>query len=872
MMVWRSRYCTAHQQDNCTNVNRASALIAAGLSLAFVPFLGAHAQVPTPAAASQGPGLEEIVVTARRRSELLQDVPQTVTPVTAADIQNLNMQDLKDIAQLVPGLQIVPNGNRSLDSNTFRGVSFQPASGTQNTLGFYLNDTFVTNNFVTTSIFDVGQIELLSGPQGTLRGEPSPSGSLTITTHRPDLENFGGYATVTGANHNNWNENAAVNLPIIQGKLALRVAGIAESNKLDGVTSLNNSQQPFSDTYGGRVSLRFEPIDSIETNLMYQKVYFNQAQYPQVEGPGGSGGFLAPGVPNPNAPRNYNGPAIVPSQLLGVQTYPTATWNHQDILTGQLDWHFAGQRLSYAGSYWTWALNGGDIGLAANQAPGITAANPIPREASQFDTPNVTQHTQTQELRLSSETPIFGFMDYTAGGFFRFTKNDVNQVQLASFFPGSFGAYLPPSSPNPFFYDPKYTLQLLVKSPAAEKEYSEFANFTFHLPKDTELTVGGRHISYKKSGSTEADLLPNGVFLALPASTLGLPPGVPCSAAGFGSTYPNTCDLPAIAALRGNTTALPKTLQNLNDNTWIYNVSLSHKLNENLLTYVNVGSSWRPPGVSVGINNANNDPNLTALLHLKPETSTDFEGGFKWTFLENRARFNVAVFHQKFENLIFSGLPVTYLSATVPGPGAPSQFSFNTNPDAVLNGVNLDAGFRPTRQWSFDLNASYTNGHLTGSEIPCNPPATGFPPGTSVFLCPSNASISVAPNFNSSLYSEYHMPMPGLNNVDAFVRGLFNYYGRNPHVSQFYTAPAYGILSLFLGLRSQDNAWEGAFFAKNALNNQAVLLQHGPGSPAIDAAANPTLGQEFGSSGYYGTLVTPRPEIGVTVTYKFGSR
>ena len=74
-------------------------------------------------------------------------------------------------------------------------MSFQPATGTQNTLGFYINDTFVTNNFVTTSNFDVGQIEVLSGPQGTLRGEPSPSGSLTITTHRPDLEQFGGYVT-----------------------------------------------------------------------------------------------------------------------------------------------------------------------------------------------------------------------------------------------------------------------------------------------------------------------------------------------------------------------------------------------------------------------------------------------------------------------------------------------------------------------------------------------------------------------------------------------------------------------------------------------------------------------------------------------------
>jgi iron complex outermembrane recepter protein len=867
MTVWRSRFCTTNKQNNSTSVNWTAMALVAGCSLGFAP-QGVHAQSATAASApsaepAENAGLAEVVVTARRKSELLQDVPATVTPVTAADIQNYNMQDLKDVAQLVPGLQIAPNNNRSLDTNTFRGVSFQPASGTQNTLGFYINDTFVTNNFVTTSIFDIGQIELLSGPQGTLRGEPSPSGSLTITTHRPDLDQFGGYVTATGANHDNFNGNAAVNLPIIPGKLAVRVAGLAEDNDLDGVNSIHDSDTPYSHTYAGRISVRFEPVDAVEANVMYENFYWNQGQYLQVEGPGASGGVV------PTAPANYNGPAITPGQLTGVQTYPSITWNHSEIFTGQLDWHILGQRLSYSGSYWTYANNNDSTAFGANQVPGINAGNEIPLKSFQFNTPSIIQHTQTHEIRLSSETPIWGFMDYTVGGFFRYTKNAVETVQLASFFPGSFGS--PLGLPNPSIYDPKYTLQLVVNSPAAEKEKSEFLNFTFHLPQETELTVGGRHIGYTKEGSTEADLLPNGIFAALPPAALGLPGGVPCGAFGFGSTYPNTCDIPASVLLQGHNTALPFTPQNLNDNTWIYNVSLSHKWFESLLTYATVGSSWRPPGVSVGINNANNDPALNSLLHLQPETSTDFEAGFKWTFLENRARLNVAVFHQNFQNFIYSGLPVTYLSATVPGtPGTPAQFSFNTNPDAVLNGVTLDTEFRPTRQLSFDLNAAYTNGHLTGSEIPCNPPPSGFPAGSAVFLCPSHASISVAPNFNSTLTSEYHMPIPGTTN-DAFVRGLFNYFGRNSNVSQFYTAPSYGILNLFLGLRSQDDAWETEIFAKNALNNKAVLLRSGPGQPPIDSAQG-ALQAEFGSSGYFPTLVTPRPEFGITATYRFGSR
>ena len=221
MMVWRVRSCTTHQQDKNTNIKGGAALIA-GLGLAVVPLLAAHAQQTAPGvvATLETPALEEVVVTARRRSELLQDVPLTVTPVTAADIQNFNLQTMTDVAQLVPGLQIEGSGNRSLDVNTFRGLSFQPATGTQNTLGFYVNDVFITNNFITTSIFDIGQIELLSGPQGTLRGEPAPSGSMTITTHRPDLEQFGGTASVTQQTYGQTNATAAVNLPIFPGKLA----------------------------------------------------------------------------------------------------------------------------------------------------------------------------------------------------------------------------------------------------------------------------------------------------------------------------------------------------------------------------------------------------------------------------------------------------------------------------------------------------------------------------------------------------------------------------------------------------------------------------------------------------------------------------
>jgi iron complex outermembrane receptor protein len=812
-----------------------------------------------------GNALEEIIVTARRRSELLQDVPQTVTAVTPAELQKLNLQNLQDLSGIVPSLQISANPNRSLDTDTFRGVSFQPASGTQNVLGFYINDTFVTNNFVTTSNFDVGQIELLSGPQGTLRGEPAPAGSLTITTRRPDLEQFGGYVTATGAEYSSFNGNGAVNLPIIKDMLAIRLAAVAEDNHLDDVRSLNNPSTPYYHNYAERVSVRFEPIDSIEANVMYQHEYYHQNQYPQVAGPG------APGGVNPNAPANYNGPAISADQRLGVTTLPVTQYNYEDLVTAQVDWHFLGQVLSYAGSYWNYNDNNGDGGLAANQAPGITQNNAIPRQAFQFNTPSITERTQTDELRLSSDTPLFGFLDYTVGSFYRHTVNEVNVVQIASFLPGSFGS--PALGPDtPFEYNSKYTLPILIGSPAEEKEYSQFAHVTFHLPASFELAAGGRYINYQKYGSTTGTLLPDGVFAgaALPGSI--------CTAIGgaAGATYPGVCDIPASSALvvgpQKSGSGLKTTLQNLSDRPFIYNVSLSHKFNQNLLAYVNGGSSWRPPGISVGIFNAANDPVLNQLLHLKTEKSTDIEGGFKWTFLEDRARLNVAYYHQTFNGFIYSGLPSLYLDDNGSGKPSVAAFGFNSNPDAVVNGVDLDTGFRFTRAWRFDLSANYSNGHLTGSDVPCSPPSGGtttaaFPAGTHVFLCPSHASTSTSPNFNFSAQSEYDLPIASTG-MDGFVRGLYTFYGRNPHASQFYVTPSYGLLNVYLGLRSSDGAWEGAVFAKNLQNTQRIL-QSGVGTAPIDFAGLSTL---FGTSGYNGVTVTPERQFGATVTYSFGSR
>jgi iron complex outermembrane receptor protein len=834
---------------------RRSAASLAGSSILILGFgPAAHAQTASVTADQGSESLAEVIVTARRKNEILQDVPQVVDVVSTAEIQKLNLLSFEDISGVVPGLSIVAPGGGFNDYDTLRGVTFNPSTGTQNSVGFYFNDIPITNNFVTQSNFDVGQMEVLKGPQGTLRGEPSPSGSITITTKRPDLEDFGGYAAVTAQTLSATNEQGAVNLPIIKDKLAIRLAGLVDLNEFNDVRSLDNTQDPYFHSYAGRGSIRFEPTDSLEMNLTYQHFDWHQSGFPQLFGPG------APGGVNPNAPANYNGPAISPLARLSAQTYPDGLSDDNNVGTGQIDYHVAGQLLTYDGSWWNWALrHTTNPSLAGNAAPGVNAANPIPWD----NVPYTTQRTQSHEFRISSETPFFGFFDYTAGVFYRDTLNQVDAVQGTSFLPGAFGS--PLGLANPFFYDPAYTLQAQVHSPSKERELSEFIHVTFHLPYDTELTAGGRYIKYSKAGFTEVNLLTGGASIASP-----LP--FPCAVAGFTSTYPGTCNIPASVAIP-NTTALPYTPQNLRDHPIIYNVSLSHKITPDLLVYLSSGSSWRPPAQSVGIYNAANDPTLNSLLHLQTEKSYEYEGGFKWSFLDHRGKLDVTYYHQKFEGFIYEGLPSLYLQDNGQATTVQS-FSFNSNPDAVVNGIDLDTGYQITRQWNFDLSATYANGHLTGSDIPCSPPSGGttaaaFPPGTYVFLCPSHASTSTSPNFNASAQSEYDLPLP-ISGVDAFVRGLYIYYGRNPHASEFYVTPAYGIANLYLGVHGSKGAWEASLFAKNLFDAQRVLIE--------SAAVSPAPGTSFGSTGYsfVGNLggggITPPRQFGITATYSFGSR
>ncbi len=823
--------------------------------------LASLALVTSPVVVAQGPAdaspqarlaIEEVVVTARRREESLQDVPVVVNVVNAETIQKFNLIQFEDIQATVPGLTLSSEG--VLSRASLRGVTFQPESRTTATVEFYMNEALVESNFLFKSMFDIEQVEVLRGPQGTLRGRSAPSGAITVTTRMPDMSEFGGYVSGTATNRSGRNFQGALNIPIIEDRLAVRVAGIFDESEGDGVKSVNSSTDPELETKGGRITVRFEPTDNLDATLMYQYLDVDNTFFRAVAGTGSPGGpFTAPG---------YNGPPLASRDRRAVTTEPTRVMQDHRVWVGHLNWRVGDHELSYVGSYSKKDDEDFEPLDRGNLLPGSELFQVRPNQYPQ----------QTHELRLASTERLWDRLDYTLGVFF--SKNQIKSTFTApaDFLPGAFGS--PLGAPNPLAFDPRYVLNTTSQLKEDSRETSFFASMTWHLTDQTELTVGGRQIRAKNDGPVSVSL--GSAVAALPPVVLGLPS---CAAAGLGSTYPGTCDVPTtmLGVMPGPFLTLDFPSED--EKPFVYNVSLSHRFSDDLMVYGSVGSAWRRGlDVSAEIQNATNDPVLADISVIDPEKSRSYELGFKWSFWEGRGRLDAAVFRQEFDGLVLRTQPAPYLSDN--GIAAPTVVnrSWTVNADAIVEGVDINAAFALTSQWSLSAAMSYADGRVDNDEIPCRDsdfdgvPDTGpitvgsFPPGTYIALCRSKDSVSRSPKWNANIQSEYFMPLQG-GALEGYVRGLYNYYPSNSRQSRGFTVDSYGLLNLYVGVRDPQGAWDVSLFAKNALDTGKVL------SLDFDEVQSQGAVQTtFGPTGYRRTSYTAPRELGLSVRYAFGSR
>ncbi len=273
----------------------ATALLFAGAAHAYDADAPAVGQEQTSGPAETAPKLENatelgsVTVTARKRNERQIDVPIAMTAVTGEQIDAFGINNVSEIITMTPGAASVDNGG-GFTQVQIRGVS-SSLGGNDN--GYYLDEIPFTGVSVPwypeVRSWDIDRVEILKGPQGTLFGEGSMGGTVRILTRKPDFNVLEGAveasASTTQGGSNGWGGKAMLNIPLIDDRLAARVAVTDE--KLSGWTDDNNTGNEDINEQRvktGRVKVRFAPVDQWTMDLAYWKY--------KSEAPGGGNGAL----------------------------------------------------------------------------------------------------------------------------------------------------------------------------------------------------------------------------------------------------------------------------------------------------------------------------------------------------------------------------------------------------------------------------------------------------------------------------------------------------------------------------------------------------------------------------------------------------
>ncbi len=247
-------------------------------------------------AADNGDGaLEEVTVTAQKRTQNIQDVPMSISALDGAALDAIGAKNFEDFAREIPGLAFAnlgPGQNRF----TIRGVS--TFSGTS-VVGIYLDDSPIasTINYSQPSLalYDVERVEVLKGPQGTLYGEGSLGGTLRYITADPDPTKFAAKSEATVSNTEkggtNYDIEAAVNLPLIDNELAVRLVALHQydSGYIDNIPLHdNNFNDVTTDAFRAKVLWKATDALSIQLTGMYQKIAQGGPNVESLDAPTGS--------------------------------------------------------------------------------------------------------------------------------------------------------------------------------------------------------------------------------------------------------------------------------------------------------------------------------------------------------------------------------------------------------------------------------------------------------------------------------------------------------------------------------------------------------------------------------------------------------
>lgn len=475
-------------------------LLVSASTSAFAVFgvpLAAFAQ-----AAAEPQHLEEIVVTATRRSERLQDVPLSITAFSQKDLATKGIVGYEGLARETPGV-VLNRASANFNNFTARGIATNGyGANLQSTVAVYIDELPISTIGNTTvldpNLYDVERIEFLRGPQGTLFGSGSLSGALRILTKSPDLKNYDASALVdtglTGDDSLRQRYNGMANVPLVDDRLGLRVVGFYrhEEGYLDNVgTGVHNSNTLVD--WGGRAILLWKPKDALSVRLLVS----HEDSNPEDSS-----------LTNPALGENKR-VSDRPDLFVGKLTNFNAT----------VDYQFDGARFTSSSTYSTF-----DQKFFVDLAGTFGGAIAFGLDAYGY------QDTFVEEARLASDSG--GKFDWVIGGFYLDRRHDVDYFYRSS--PQYLAAHGITGLPDEY-YQRQY-------NHTNSHEIAGFGELTYHVSDRVWLTGGLRYgsvdaRSHVEGGYTSAYLTYALLGLSGPLTMTQIAPATGVKAEGSRPSY-----------------------------------------------------------------------------------------------------------------------------------------------------------------------------------------------------------------------------------------------------------------------------------------------------------------------------------------------
>jgi iron complex outermembrane recepter protein len=764
------------------------------------------AEVQTaPASTPRQGGLEEIVVTARKRAENLQEIPVAVTAISAAQVAHKDLTNLERISASTPQFQVGRASNGAGAALTLRGIG-SPASsiGVEQSVAIVVDQVYYgQGRIINEGFFDLAQVEILKGPQALFYGKNATAGVVALTTadpgSKPEYIFKGGYEFGAKQGYG----EAIASIPVTDNfgiRVALRGSkmwgGYYKDKSVDepytttdAVTlaktvhtaTAGAADQPQEKEAIGRITMKWTPTDRLTITVKgsgnYNTTAGNGWNIPIVKCPDGvsqlnptyscGNGFT---IHQNNIPTDIA--ADLPDAKKNGALYNTYK-SYQG--TGTINYKLDDISLTSVTNY-NW--NNNRFGCACDfqsSAAGVWA------------TENSSWHAFSEEARALSS---FDFpINFMIGGLYQSTRRDFQQRVL---FAGSENSAASPADRYVSYYK---------LSATNGRTYSAFGQLIWKIFPKLEVDGGARYThETKKSFFTQPYVNP---FLT-------------------------TIFTPESAAVNGT------IFGNQTFNNWSPDVSVTYKPTKNVMFFGSYKTAYKSGGFSNSAINSALSPNPAADFQFKPETAKGFEIGAKTTIFDNQLRFNVDLYTFKYENL-----QVDYFNSQI--------FAYQTyNAGTVrTKGAEVELEYAPRSMPGLTLtgSANYNRARYGDFLAPCYAAQTVAAgctlvgPNGAPFQQLAGKPTPIAPSWTAAIGAAYEKSVGnGMHlgfNVDTRYSGS---YLASSFANPITVQHSYWNIDAGVRFGREDERWEIALIGKNLSNHFYALGESdGPSTPVGSA-------------------------------------